>query len=866
MNWTLLLNSGLVAAGTALAACCLGTAAACACRCVDARFRPAWILAAIVCLALPPFLVVNAWIDRFGAVGPWRDWLPFPIYSRAGVILVLGLWTWPISFLFVMGAWNNLTRALPDSEPDLRGRWFIRHVLIPGAKPALAPALILTAALAFNQFSVPAILQVPVFPVELWIHFSTEFNYRDAVALSWPMLVLPLTVLILARRIVARRPEPAPGGPIRSNQLRRHLGRGPLMILAIFMPALWVLSLGFPGWQLAESSRTWSELPAALAASRSAVLYSFLYAAATGVLVVITGIALLRFRAGHVLWVFFLFPGVGLGIAALYLLNRPEPVWLGVLYPSVGLAIALLTLRHAAIGHFGAWRARGLFNPDLADAARMDGANRWQIFRHAQAPRAMPIWIATGYVTYVICLWDVETILMIEPPGTQTLAMRIFNLLHYGHNDQVNALCLVLIGLAVAPLALWLVLRRIGRRFQPSRPRRSPRSDRSARIGISTAAAAGTLCVALCAGCSSGIPGVEGSSSSGAIRRPLDSEIFEAVQVIGKRGNGAGQFQKPRSLVVDRRGDLFVSDMTGRIQRFDAEGRFITAWQMPEIDRGRPKGMACDSLGRIVVVEPHYARVNHFTPEGDLVLQWGRHGTNLTQLAFPRSAAIGADGEIFISEFGVCERIQCFSRDGSRGLNGWGAPGIGPGEFNRPEGLAFREGRLFVADSCNHRIQVFNGEGRFLRAYGTAGNGPGNMSYPYDIAVDEVGLQFVCEFGNSRIQVFDRRDRVVEVIGEPGSAPGQFHNPWSVALDGRGNLYVADSANHRVQKLLRRDPFPDRPADRDDTERTTARGGTGGDGSRASLDSKRNPGAGDRRSRPVLPRAIGAGFAIHARP
>jgi DNA-binding beta-propeller fold protein YncE len=112
-----------------------------------------------------------------------------------------------------------------------------------------------------------------------------------------------------------------------------------------------------------------------------------------------------------------------------------------------------------------------------------------------------------------------------------------------------------------------------------------------------------------------------------------------------------------------------------------------------------------------------------------------------------------------------------------------------------------------VADSCNHRIQVFSREGDFLREYGRPGSGVGELSYPYDVRIDPEGTQFVCEFGNSRIQIFDAEGRSVERIGKPGAAPGEFANPWSLALDSRGNLYVADSMNHRVQKFVRRKPL-----------------------------------------------------------
>jgi sugar lactone lactonase YvrE len=231
---------------------------------------------------------------------------------------------------------------------------------------------------------------------------------------------------------------------------------------------------------------------------------------------------------------------------------------------------------------------------------------------------------------------------------------------------------------------------------------------------------------------------------------------------------------------------------------------------MPQTDLGKPKGMCRDRDGNIVVLEPHYQRLNFFSPDGKLLWQWGQKGTNDNQFSLPRSVAINSKREIFVSEYGLVERVQKFAcPDGFGKPPHWvatfGKPGNGPGEFNRAEGLCVdAQDRLYVADSCNHRIQVFSSDGKFLRAYGHAGRGKGELSYPYDIFVDAAGRQYVCEFGNGRIQVFDANDQPLEMIGAQGAAPGQFSNPWGVAPDSKGNLYVADSQNHRVQKLVRR--------------------------------------------------------------
>ena len=244
------------------------------------------------------------------------------------------------------------------------------------------------------------------------------------------------------------------------------------------------------------------------------------------------------------------------------------------------------------------------------------------------------------------------------------------------------------------------------------------------------------------------------------------SQFFSHVEVIGHRGAGAGELNKPRSVAIDRDDNLYVVDMTGRVQKFSPKGEFISFWQMPQTDKGKPKGMCRDKDGNIVVLEPHYSRINHYTSAGALVAQWGTHGTNTGELAFPRSVAVNSRGEIFVSEYGLTERVQCFAKaDGSAGtssptnttagstesrptfkfLRAIGHAGDGPGEFNRAEGLGIdAQDRIYVADSCNHRMQIFSAEGEFIAAYGKPGTAPGEFSYPYDVRIDAQGFQFVC--------------------------------------------------------------------------------------------------------------------------
>ena len=112
-----------------------------------------------------------------------------------------------------------------------------------------------------------------------------------------------------------------------------------------------------------------------------------------------------------------------------------------------------------------------------------------------------------------------------------------------------------------------------------------------------------------------------------------------------------------------------------------------------------------------------------------------------------------------------------------------------------------RDRLLYAADSCNHRIQVFTLEGEFVREFGTAGTGAGELSYPYDIAIAPGGEMYVAEYGNHRIQKFDAAGKSLGLWGGPGRKAGRLASPWGVAIDSRGGVFVVDTENHRIVKI-----------------------------------------------------------------
>lgn len=131
----------------------------------------------------------------------------------------------------------------------------------------------------------------------------------------------------------------------------------------------------------------------------------------------------------------------------------------------------------------------------------------------------------------------------------------------------------------------------------------------------------------------------------------------------------------------------------------------------------------------------------------------------------------------------------------------WGEKGSGPGQFNDPTGIAVTDTEVFVSDARNGRIQVFDHQGTFKRAFGSPGGDIGELGRPMNLTIHDAKL-YVPEYMNDRIQVFSLAGEPLEVIGGPGGGPGQFNAPGGVAIADNGDLFVADFYNHRVQHLM----------------------------------------------------------------
>ncbi len=271
----------------------------------------------------------------------------------------------------------------------------------------------------------------------------------------------------------------------------------------------------------------------------------------------------------------------------------------------------------------------------------------------------------------------------------------------------------------------------------------------------------------------------------------------------GKRGVNDGMFVRPRAAAIGPGDRLYIVDYTARIQVFDLDGHYIgPTWTTPDYRIGRPSNLSIDREGNLIVSDSHYHAVRIYSPDGKLLRSFGGEvGPEPGKFGYVSAAIQDEDGFFYVSEFEQNERITKLDANGNV-VKTWGKAGTEAGEFSRIRGLALGpDGLLYVADTINHRIQVFTREGEFVRMFGEFGSEPGQLKYPYRIAFSPDGDLYVVEYENNRVQKFTREGKSLGFWGEPGREPGQLHNPWAIVVDRYGRLDILDTENNRIQRI-----------------------------------------------------------------
>ena len=238
---------------------------------------------------------------------------------------------------------------------------------------------------------------------------------------------------------------------------------------------------------------------------------------------------------------------------------------------------------------------------------------------------------------------------------------------------------------------------------------------------------------------------------------------------------------------------------------FDGKtGRQIASWG--ENIFTMPHGLTIDDEDNVWLTDVGRHQVFKFSHDGQLLLTLGERavpGTDASHFNLPTDVGVLPDGSFYVSDGYANTRVLKFSAEG-KFLFEWGTPGSEPGEFDLPHGIAVdKNGRVFVADRGNSRIQIFDSSGAFLAEWKS-----NQLGRPYAVAIGTDNSVYVVDGGDqtipfrSKAMKLNAKGDILTQFGRWGNYDGQFLLAHDVAVDRKGNIYVVDAWGQRVQKFI----------------------------------------------------------------
>jgi DNA-binding beta-propeller fold protein YncE len=264
------------------------------------------------------------------------------------------------------------------------------------------------------------------------------------------------------------------------------------------------------------------------------------------------------------------------------------------------------------------------------------------------------------------------------------------------------------------------------------------------------------------------------------------------------------ELNQPYGTAVDSQGNLYVADQkvgaififsTGDTKNVD----LIKNGQHAHFSR--IIGLTMDDNDRLFVSDPGLRHVLVFNKDhkAEDVITEG--------MSSPSALTIDTKNRLlYVSDIDL-DQILVYDADSLKLLRKIGTGGhkhelTTPGDFSKPAGVAVdAEGNLYVADTMNNRVEIFDADGQFISTFGKAGDGPGYFARPKGIAIDSDGHIWVADGVQDRVQVFNKDGQLLISFGGHGLLPGQFQGLVSISIDKRDRVFTTEIFPGRAQEF-----------------------------------------------------------------
>lgn len=441
----------------------------------DIARRPLLITLFTIPILIPPYVQAVAWfqllgrqgwVSRWLAGGEWKAGSDF-LFSLGGCVWVLFTCYMPVIMLLTIAFIRSVNPRLEEAAL-LAANWprVLSRITVPLILPGIVLGMLLTFLLSLGEFGVPLFLRINVFPVETFTQFSAYYDFGAAAVAAAPLALIALVAMIAEGLFLEKKTVHVRIGSGDGSGIPMNLGKSGKWVSAV----LWIfvfITVLMPLLALLSESATVQAWRTAIAQGWDSILRSLVFAAIaasfltilgflTGYLIHVQGLGIWRFLDTLTILLFAL-PSTVIGIGMIGLWNRPIT---NFVYATPLILILGYVIQYWVLPSRITVAALSRIPSSMEEAAQVMGVTWIRRISGIVVPLVKRDLAVAWLVAYIFCLRDTGISMLVYPPGSDTLTVRIFTTMANGEPAMIAALCVLLIVFSLIPLG---IIERLGK-------------------------------------------------------------------------------------------------------------------------------------------------------------------------------------------------------------------------------------------------------------------------------------------------------------------------------------------------------------------------------------------------------------------